>query len=219
MDSSTEELQRLLSEQSRGLLFMRDELAGWLGAHDRYGGNGADRAFYNETWNGGPFVADRVKNHGMPVRITRASLAMLSGLQPDLLREVMAAPDDGLAAKFIYVWPVPVAVADLAPDEDIASLERRQKLVSVAQKLVGLDMPTDKLGAPAPEVLRVAGEAFTHFQSQRRIALEKAVPRAVSRPVGTARRRPASCAWRWSMSCWLGVRAPAASRVPCRLMR
>jgi hypothetical protein len=31
----------------------------------------------------------------------------------------------GLAARFIYVWPVPVAIADLAPDEDIASLARR----------------------------------------------------------------------------------------------
>jgi uncharacterized protein DUF3987 len=87
----------------------------------------------------------------------------------------MAAPDDGLAARFIYLWPVPVAVEDLAPDTDIASLERRQKLVSVAQKLVALDMPADKIsGAPAPTVLRLAGDAFMLFQQQRRAAIEKA---------------------------------------------
>ena len=34
---STEELQHLLSGQPRGLLYMRDELAGWFGNHDRYG--------------------------------------------------------------------------------------------------------------------------------------------------------------------------------------
>jgi hypothetical protein len=51
MDTSTEELQRLLAENPRGLLYVRDELVGWLGGFDRYGMRGADRAFYVETWN------------------------------------------------------------------------------------------------------------------------------------------------------------------------
>ena len=44
-DATTEELQRLLTGQPRGLFYTRDELAGWLGNFDRYGGNGgsADR--------------------------------------------------------------------------------------------------------------------------------------------------------------------------------
>jgi uncharacterized protein DUF3987 len=46
MDTSTEELQRMLAETPRGLLYLRDELAGWLGSFDRYNGNGADRAFF-----------------------------------------------------------------------------------------------------------------------------------------------------------------------------
>ena len=45
IDETTAELQHLLSGQPRGLLYMRDELAGWLGNLDRYGGHGADRAF------------------------------------------------------------------------------------------------------------------------------------------------------------------------------
>jgi Protein of unknown function (DUF3987) len=49
MDVSTEELQRILSRQPRGLLYVREELAGWIGSFDRYGGNGADRAFYLES--------------------------------------------------------------------------------------------------------------------------------------------------------------------------
>ena len=43
MDSSIDELQRLLADNPRGLLHVRDELAGWLGSFDRYGGSGADR--------------------------------------------------------------------------------------------------------------------------------------------------------------------------------
>jgi hypothetical protein len=173
MDSSTEELQRLLAEQPHGLLFVRDELAGWFGTHDRYGGTGADRAFYNETWNGGSYVADRVKNHGAPVRIARASLAILGGLTPDLLREVLAGPDDGLAARFLYVWPAPLAVADLELDQDTAAIERQQKLELTALQLVNLDMPDDKSGTPAPRVRRLAGDAFALYQPLRRLAVEK----------------------------------------------
>ena len=53
MNSTTEKLELLLAENPRGLLHMRDELAGWLGGFDRYGGEGADRAFFLECWNGG----------------------------------------------------------------------------------------------------------------------------------------------------------------------
>jgi hypothetical protein len=44
MDSSTEELQRLLADAPRGLLYVRDELAGWLGGFDRYSGCGVPTA-------------------------------------------------------------------------------------------------------------------------------------------------------------------------------
>jgi hypothetical protein len=54
-------LQRILAEQPRGLLYVRDELAGWLGSFNRYGGNGADRAFFLECWNGGIYSNDRVR--------------------------------------------------------------------------------------------------------------------------------------------------------------
>jgi Protein of unknown function (DUF3987) len=46
MDATMEELQHLLAGQPRGLLYVRDELTGWFGNHDRYGGNGGDRAFF-----------------------------------------------------------------------------------------------------------------------------------------------------------------------------
>ena len=102
MDATTEELQHLLAHQPRGLLYTRDELSGWLGNHDRYGGHGGDRAFFLEAWNGGAYVVDRRNHSGQPVRIARASVAM-SGTSPDRLREALAGADDGLAARFCYV--------------------------------------------------------------------------------------------------------------------
>ena len=105
MDATIEELQHLMSGQPRGLLYHRDELAGWLGNLDRYGGHGGDRAFFLEAWNGGAYVADRVKYRGQPVRIARVALAILGGMQPDRLREALAGPDDGLAARLTTFIP------------------------------------------------------------------------------------------------------------------
>ena len=113
MDSTTEELQRLLAGQPRGLLHLRDKLTGWFGNLDRYGGQGGERAFFLETWNGGSYAADRVKHRGQPLRIPRATLAMLGGMQPDRLREALAGADDGLAARFAYVWPDPLPILPL----------------------------------------------------------------------------------------------------------
>jgi hypothetical protein len=80
MDSSTEALQKLMASNPRGLIQVRDELAGWLGGFDRYGGSGADRGFYLECWNGGAYVCDRVKFDEVPLRIEHASLPIVGGM-------------------------------------------------------------------------------------------------------------------------------------------
>jgi hypothetical protein len=108
VDSSTEEIQRILAGNPKGLALVRDELSGLIGGFDRYGGAGADRGFYLETWNGGRYVADRVKFGGKPLRIPFNSLAIVGGTQPDKLAEVLRGADDGLAARFLYIWPRPV---------------------------------------------------------------------------------------------------------------
>jgi hypothetical protein len=174
MDATTEELHHLLAGQLRGLLYMRDELAGWLGNHDRYGGHGGDRAFFLETWNGGSYVADRVKYCGQPVRIERAALAMLGGLQPDRLGEALAGPDDGLAARFCYAWPQPGPIMPLASEPDAAARARRDRLTTAARRLYRLAMDGDPQGEPAPRILRLAPDALALFEELRREAMGRA---------------------------------------------
>jgi len=173
MDATTEELQHLLAGQPRGLLYMRDELAGWLGNHDRYGGHGADRAFYIEAWNGGAYVADRVKHRGTPVRIERTSLAVLGGMQPDRLREVWRGPDDGLTARIIFIWPEPVPTGPL-DSADAGAETRRGRLVTTARRLYGLAMGGDPAGEQTPRTLRLDADAMTLFEEVRREAMERA---------------------------------------------
>ena len=174
MDTTTEELQRLLAETRRGLLYKRDELAGWFGNHDRYGGHGGDRAFYLESWDGGTFVIDRVKNHGAPLRIARTALGILGGLQPDRLREVLAGADDGLAARLAYVWPDPAPIQRLKCDDDAEALQRRDQLLTAARRLYGLPMVTDVADEPGPKVLPLTPAAFRLFDDLRMDAIQQA---------------------------------------------
>jgi hypothetical protein len=174
MDTSTEALQRLLADNPRGLLHVRDELAGWLGSFDRYGGNGADRSFYLECWNGGAYVSDRIKFNGVPLRIEHASLAILGGMVPDRLRAALADADDGLPARFIFVWPDPAPIAPLCECSDADAKNRRTKLQKAAERLRALEMGADDRGAPAPLALPLDADARRLFDEQRQEAMRRA---------------------------------------------
>ena len=174
MDSSTEELQRLLADNPRGLLHVRDELAGWLGSFDRYGGNGGDRGFYLECWNGGAYVSDRVKFNGVPLRIERTSLAIVGGMVPDRLREALADADDGLPERFIFIWPDPAPIVPLCERGDTDAAQRRNMLDTAATRLHALRMGTDDQGNPTPIALRLDGDAFRLFDQQRQEAMWRA---------------------------------------------
>lgn len=108
-DATIERAASLCVENSRGLLHFRDELAGWLGNLDRYGGAGGDRAFWIEAFGARPYVIDRVKNGGSPITIHRLAIAILGAIQPDKLAATMLRDgDDGLASRFLWTWPDPL---------------------------------------------------------------------------------------------------------------
>jgi hypothetical protein len=174
MDTSTEQLLRLLADNEPGLLHVRDELAGWLGSFDRYGGNGADRGFYLESWNGGSYVCDRVKFNDVPLRIVHASLAIIGGIVPDRLRDALADADDGLPPRFIFVWPEPVAIAPLGEGSPTDAAERRSKLQKAAKDLRALQMGADNHGVPAPRALPLDIDARKLFDEQRQEAMQQA---------------------------------------------
>jgi uncharacterized protein DUF3987 len=174
MDATTEELQRMLSGQPRGLLYVRDELAGWLGNHDRYGGHGGDRAFFLEAWNGGVYVVDRVKNNGRSVNISRMSLALLGGLQPDRLSQALTGVDDGLAARLCYIWPEPLPIVGLAAESDNSAWDRRGRLDSATRWLFGLQLDSNSVGEPTPRLLQLDKPAFTLFDEIQQEARRRA---------------------------------------------
>jgi putative DNA primase/helicase len=109
-DSTVEKLGELLQANPRGLLLLRDELAGWLRSLERPGREG-DREFYLETWSGdGAYTFDRIKRG--TIRIPHLSLSVFGGIQPGKLKRYIQDATsggegaDGLLQRMqVVVWP------------------------------------------------------------------------------------------------------------------
>ena len=128
-DVTVEKAARLVLANPRGVLLSRDELAGWIGALDKYGGKGSDRAFYIEAYGGRRYAVDRVKDATpKPIVVPALTIGIAGGIQPDRLNTaVLCGDDDGLAARFIYVWPDPAPPrrpAVTAPEGALLKLAR-----------------------------------------------------------------------------------------------
>lgn len=159
-DATVEALALMLASQPRGICYEREELAGWFGTFDKYGGHGSDRAVWLETFDGGPKIIDRVK-HPIPINVPYLSAAIGGGLQPYRLVVVLAGPDDGLSCRFLYFFadaiePIrPTRIPDDGP------------MRSAFARLMALEMTADQNGEPTPVVIRLEDKAANLFQEFR----------------------------------------------------
>lgn len=108
-DVTVEKLGELLNENQRGLLLIRDELAGFLSKMegDDYQ---SDRAFYLEAFNGdGQFTYDRIGRG--TVHIQNATISMIGGIQPSRIAPIVnnamtGEGGDGFVQRLqLTVWP------------------------------------------------------------------------------------------------------------------
>jgi hypothetical protein len=87
---------------------------------------------------------------------------------------VFSGADDGLAERFIYIWPDPSPIAPLQRCGPVDAAERQNKLLTAARKLRELAMGQDCYGKPAPHVLGLDGDALGLFDEQRQDAMRRA---------------------------------------------
>lgn len=129
-DTTIEKLAALLAAASpKGLLVVRDELAGWLLSMNAY--NDGGRAFWLEAYGGRPFRVERQKS-SHPIDVPHLVVGVIGGTQPDRLAELMREADDGLLARIQWVWPdpIPFRLGRAFPQIDwaIRSLDRLRML-------------------------------------------------------------------------------------------
>jgi len=100
-----EKAAAMAAANARGLMLLRDELGGWVGAMDRYSGKGeAERPFWLEAYNGNPYSVDRV-DETRSVFVARLLYSILGGTQPDRLPKLLGDDNDGMAARFSFIFP------------------------------------------------------------------------------------------------------------------
>jgi len=154
-DATIEALGTLLKQNPRGILNARDELAGWLENMGRYSSQGSDRSFWIEAFGGRSYTFDR-KHQAEPLVIERLNISILGGIQPDRLANVLlSGDDDGLAARFLYVWPksTPPKRPNSVPDETF--------ILTVLRRLHSISLEED------PRILMLTQEAADTLQDFR----------------------------------------------------
>ena len=119
-DVTIERVATLLANTApKGLLIVRDELAGWISGMCSY--NDSGRAFWIEAYGGRSYRVERQK-HPEPIIVPRLAVSVYGGLQPDRLSALMREADDGLLSRLLWAWPdpVPFRLSRRAPEADWA---------------------------------------------------------------------------------------------------
>jgi hypothetical protein len=128
-DVTIEKVAELLAAAApKGLLIVRDELAGWVASMNTYHGGG--RQFWLEAYGGRAYRVER-KTRLNPIVLPRLAVGVYGGVQPDKLPSLLRC-DDGLTARFLWAWPTPVPfrLSHQAPGIDwaIGALDRLREL-------------------------------------------------------------------------------------------
>jgi putative DNA primase/helicase len=163
-DATIEKLHAILEENPQGILYLRDELVGWLATLDSEGRE-RERPFFLEAWNGDSgYTIDRIGRGS--VRVDSLCISLFGGLQPAKLQAYLldavsgGTNDDGLAQRLqVLVWP------DTSPDwEDIDRLPdtgAEQAVDAVMNSIV-------KISPAEPLRFRFAAEAQELFSAWRK---------------------------------------------------
>lgn len=161
-DTTTEAIAHLLSENPRGLLVARDELAGWFGGFDRYtGGKGGDAPKWLEVFGGRALMTDR-RGSGNTY-VPRASVCICGGIQPGILRRALGASniENGLAARLLFAMPP--RSPKRWTDDDVSEATERA-LDRVFDRLYALE--SDYIdGEDEPRLVRLSPEAKHEFRA------------------------------------------------------
>ncbi len=172
---TTESLQILLDENPRGVLMIRDELAGLVAGFNQYKQGGDDRQFYLSLWDGSPIINDRKSDKsrgGAPVFVLNAFTGIFGTIQPDVVPHLrghpvhgVPPPDDGFLDRWLPCYPAELpAIGEQWRDVSQGLLDVWAETVG---KLLALHMQEDKDGSAHPCQVRLtdcgrrAWERFT----------------------------------------------------------
>lgn len=162
-DCTVESLAPILLANPRGVLLARDELAGWIGAFDRYaGGKGSDAPNWLSMYDGETVVVDRRSGVPPTIYIPSASVSVTGTIQPGTLARVFSAEqrDNGMLARVLLAMP-PGKPARWSDAEVSEAVEKR--FATMIDNLLSLAPGVDEEGRPRPRLIGLDTKAKDAF--------------------------------------------------------
>jgi hypothetical protein len=160
-DASLPALEAAVAKRRQGVLLWRDEPTAWLA--------GLGRKSRRDESRRGPFL-DTWGAIGLPWGRGKTAVSIVGSLDPERLDAALEGAGDGLAARFLYVWPGPApyrslrALKPTREDEAVNALQRIARAVGIPEKplvlafedraVTAFDASLERLH---PEVLRAEG--------------------------------------------------------------
>jgi hypothetical protein len=175
--TTTEAAAKVLRDNERGVVVVKDELSGFMKAMNQYraGGKGDDRQFWLSAWAGAMTKVNRAKDHDAgPLVIPHPFVGIAGMMTPSALPELRGdnrhgeAEQDGFVDRFLFSFPDPVTATGETWDEVEDELKRGY--ADVFLDLLGTQMVREPEGAgwrtrpylvPFADDARPVWESFT----------------------------------------------------------
>lgn len=138
-DATIEALSGLLQKQPLGIIFIQDELVGWVKGMNQYRqGNGSDQEKWLSFWSCADTIINR-KSEEEPQYLYRPFVNVLGCIQPDVLEELSKNKDNGFIDRILFVMPEPVELnyTDKEVDEALKTSTIRAFKKIYFQKISG----------------------------------------------------------------------------------
>ena len=107
-DCTVEAVCLMLADNPRGMILIRDELAGWVSSFDQYKSKGgSDAAHWLSIHSAKGFVVDRKSGDRKTIFVARPAMSVTGGIQPATLRSVLTVEYvlSGLPARLLFAFP------------------------------------------------------------------------------------------------------------------
>lgn len=105
--ATIEALAALLEQNPRGVVLLRDELAGWTKSFNQYrSGKGADKEYWLSFWNGSNVVINR-KGVETALILSNPFVSVVGCIPPGVLTEITKDGKDGLLDRILFSYPDP----------------------------------------------------------------------------------------------------------------
>jgi len=161
-DATVEAMAPIFKENLRGLLLVRDELAGFINSMDAYkSSRGADSSHWLSMFNGEPITVDRKKDREL-ISVSSAALSIFGGIQPGILKRSFSGEheENGMLARFLFACP---PKRQLRFREGFVPSEMNDKIQHMYSRLHEIEFQIDDLKTPVPFVITLEDSAKSYF--------------------------------------------------------